>query len=438
MDRQRRGAPSLARRIILGLVVIQALVELVALVAEPIASGRLSLRQWLAAEQASQLVAESLGRKETGELAFVPTPEMTAYLKANPDFWFFASDGTELLRGGVSQPRFERGADGERVDPRQGSMFALDTEVGRVSVMLGGQRGEFLDSAWAWLRDRLWRRLNDLAIAAIGVTVVIVPIVQFLLRPVRLAARAAMALEPGQSAPALPIQGVPVEILPLVSATNAAFARLEREHNRQRQFIANAAHELRTPIAILDIRLDELPEGRVKQRLRLDVRRLTMLANQLLDLQRLQYGSVAPPDRTVDMVALVRDVAAEMGPLVIDGGGNLSFCTARPQLKVAGDEQALRGVFHNLIGNALAHGGKGVKIEVHIEADGTIVVADRGIGVRAEDHDRVFEAFQRATSGEGAGGAGLGLYIVREVLAAHGAQIELRDGRPGAVFRIRF
>src|SRR5690242_17856485 len=157
MDRQKRGAPSLARRIILGLVVIQALVELVALIAEPIASGRLSLRQWLAAEQASQLVAESLGRKETGELAFVPTPEMTAYLKANPDFWFFASDGTELLRGGVSQPRFERGADGERVDPRQGSMFALDTEVGRVSVMLGGQRGEFLDSAWAWLRDRLWR-----------------------------------------------------------------------------------------------------------------------------------------------------------------------------------------------------------------------------------------------------------------------------------------
>jgi signal transduction histidine kinase len=438
MDRRKRGAPSLARRIILGLVVIQALVELITLVAEPIASGRLSIRQWLAAEQASQLVATSLGRKETGELALVPTPEMTAYLKANPDFWFFASDGTELLRGGVDQPRFERGPDGQRVDPRQGSMFALDTAVGRVSVMLGGQHGEFLDSVWAWLRDRLWDRLINLAIAAIGVTVVIVPVVQFLLRPVRLAARAAMALEPGQSAPALPVQGVPAEILPLVSATNAAFARLEREHNRQRQFIANAAHELRTPIAILGIRLDELPEGRVKQRLRLDVRRLTMLANQLLDLQRLQHGGAAPPDRMVDMVALVRDVAAEMGPLVIDGGGNLSFCTARPQLKVAGDEQALRGVFHNLIGNALAHGGKGVKIEVLVDADGAIVVADCGVGVGAEDHERVFEAFQRATSGEGSAGAGLGLYIVREVLAAHGAQIELRDGRPGAVFRIRF
>ncbi len=182
-------------------------------------------------------------------------------------------------------------------------MFQLETQVGRVNLMLGGEHGELLEGAWVWLEDRLRRWLFTLAIVSVCVTVVTIALVQLLLRPVRAAARAAAALQPGQHVPALPEAGVPLEILPLVSATNAAFDRLEREHSRQRRFIANAAHELRTPIAILGIRLDELPEGQTKHRLRQDVRRLTMLANQLLDLERLQHSGGPQLDRRVDMVA---------------------------------------------------------------------------------------------------------------------------------------
>ena len=136
------------------------------------------------------------------------------------------------------------------------------------------------------------------------------------------------------------------------------------------------------------------------------------------------------------MVALAREVVAETGPLAIDSGGTLAFRSALRQLNVMGDEQALRGVLLNLISNALTHGGRGVCVEVGIDVDGSIVVADGGVGVTVEARERIFEAFQRAS--EGSAGAGLGLYIVREVLSAHRAQIELRDGRPGAVFRIRF
>jgi signal transduction histidine kinase len=432
----RRRAPSLARRMILGLVAFQAFVGLLEIFAEPIASGRLSLRQWLAAEQAAQLVAVSVDRNAAGELIFKPTPDMLAYIAAAPDFWFYVTDGTELIRGGVQQPIFERGPDGVRKDPRQGTMFQLETHVGRVNLMLGGEYGELLEGAWVWLGDRLRRWLFTLAIVAVCVTVVTIALVQLLLRPVRAAARAAAALQPGQHVPVLPEAGVPLEILPLVSATNAAFDRLEREHSRQRRFIANAAHELRTPIAILGIRLDELSEGQTKQRLRQDVRRLTMLANQLLDLERLHHSGGPQRDRSVDMVALAREVVAEVGPLAVDSGGTLAFRSALRQLNVAGDEQALRGVLLNLISNALTHGGRGVSVEVRIDVDGSIVVADGGVGVTVEARERIFEAFQRAS--EGSAGAGLGLYIVREVLSAHRAQIELRDGRPGAVFRIRF
>ena len=161
-----------------------------------------------------------------------------------------------------------------------------------------------------------------------------------------------------------------------------------------------------------------------------------MLANQLLDIERLHHAGGPQPDRRVEMVALAREVVAEIGPLAIDSGGTLSFRSALRRLDIVGDEQALRGVLLNLIGNALTHGGRGVSVEVRIDLDGTIVVADSGVGVTVEARERVFEAFQRAS--EGSAGGGLGLYIVREVLKAHHALIELRDGRPGAIFRIRF
>jgi len=417
---------------IMGLVAFQAAAGLLVIMAEPL-KAQLPLRQWLAAQQAAQLLAGSIDRNASGTLIFQPTPEMADYLARTPAFWFLASDGSTLLRGGEGgRVRFKQGADGEKSDQR-GTVFRLDTAGGSVAVLLGGQQGGFLDGIRAWLGNRLWLWLMAVAVVSLCTTVVTIGLVRWLLRPVNRAAAAALAA--GQDRPALPEAGVPAEILPLVSATNDAFDRLANEHDRQRRFMANAAHELRTPIAILNVRLDELPETPVKLRLRQDVKRLATLADQLLDLERLRHAEPRH-DQMVDLVALGRRVVAEMGPLAVDGGNSLEFRTELPRLDVRGDEQALRSVLLNLISNALSHGGQGVDVELRVGADGVIEVADSGMGVPAEVRERVFEAFQRG--GGNGGGAGLGLYIVREVLRVHGAQIELRDGAPGAVFQVRF
>jgi signal transduction histidine kinase len=425
--------PFLVRRLIAGLVVLHAAVGLLLIFAQPLMQNRMPLRQWLATEQAKALLAEAIRRDAAGALVLQSTPALQAYLAATPGFWFFATDGNALLRGGASLNRGEPANDKSEWKEMQGAADEVRSRAGEIVVLMGGQQGALRDGVAAWLSRRLQRWLVFLVVIAALNTAAIVGLVHLLLRPVRTAAAAAAALQPGQTAPALPEAGVPAEILPLVSATNAAFARLEQANERQRRFIANAAHELRTPVAILGIRLDELPESETKRRLRQDVRRLTMLANQLLDLERLHHGG--PPHDRLELVALARDVVAEMGPLAIENGSSLSFRSALPRLEMVGDEQALRGVLLNLVGNALAHGGPRATVSIEVTAEGAIEVADRGAGVPAEARERVFEPFQRAGGGAG---AGLGLYIVREVLRAHGGTIELREGRPGAVFRLRF
>lgn len=436
---------SLARRLVLGLVAFQALVLIGGILTEPLRGSRAPLSQWVAAEEAAQLLAPSIARDPSGQLVLRPTPELTAYMDANPDFWFFATDGTALLRSNANRGGEENKPEGMRAllrGTQDGATHPttaqfrrhVATPAGGVALLLGGQRGDFWAGVEAWLTDRFWRGAKILLIAGLCTTVLIIGLVHLLLRPVRRAAQAAAALTPGQHGPHLPVEKVPTEILPLVNATNAAFARLEEENERQRRFVANAAHELRTPVAILGIRLDELPESAAKHKLRQDVRRLSLLANQLLDLERLHHGGARR--EALDLVALARDVVAEMGPLAIEDGSSLAFSSEVPRLDVVGDEQALRGALSNLIGNALSHGGKGGLAELRVCRDGVIEVADHGAGVPAEWRERVFEPFQRAGGGTG---AGLGLYIVREALRAHGATIELRDGEPsGALFRIRF
>ncbi|WP_035693574.1 sensor histidine kinase [Azospirillum halopraeferens] len=414
-----------------GLVAFVALVGLLVILTEPLREDRESFAEWFAREEVKPLLAESLVRDATGRLVLAPSPDLAAYMAGNPDFWFFATDGVTTIEGGAA--RSMNLFDGDQVNAHAPA-FHFGIRHSRIALMFGGHRGDIGDGVRAWLADRLQRWLAALIVVTACTTLVIARLVHFLLRPVQRAAQAAAAPAPGQRVPALPEAGVPVEILPLVTATNAAFARLDEEHERQRRFIANAAHELRTPIAILGVRLDELPEGPAKLALRHDVKRLTMLADQLLDVERLQRGGI-DGSRRVDVVALAREVVAEMGPLAIGLGSTLSFDTALPRLELRGDEHALRGVFLNLVSNALTHGGANIAIDMRVRADGSVEVADTGVGIVPEARGRVFDAFQRSGGG---GGAGLGLYIVREVLRAHGASIDLRDGHPGAVFLIRF
>lgn len=445
MSRDTTQPPSLMRRMTFGIVAFHSVGILLLLLAQPLHdAGPGSLRAWFAMEQARKLLTESLDRDASGVLVFRPTAGMAAYIQVTPEFWFVAADDTASLRGGSAAPPARLLPDGngtpaDRAGLPMGVAVDIWTEGRRVGALIGGQRGSLSAGIWAWITDWLGNWLLVVGAISIGTSLVSWLLVRFLLRPVRAAAEAARQLVPGRHQASLPLEGVPAEILPLVTATNAAFARVEKEHERQRRFIASAAHELRTPIAILSLRLDELPDGAVKQRLQLDVSRLRMLANQLLDLERMRHARALPGAEAVEpveMVALTRDVAAEMAPLALATGSDIAFHTAIPRWDLPGDENSLRSVLLNLVGNALTHGGAGVLVEVRIEAGGLLSVSDNGPGIPPEARDRIFEAFQRA--GTSRDGTGLGLYIVREVLRFHGATIELLNDRSANVFRLQF
>jgi signal transduction histidine kinase len=163
---------------------------------------------------------------------------------------------------------------------------------------------------------------------------------------------------------------LPEEIAPLVLAVNAALERLDEGYERQRRFIASAAHELRTPIAILRAKVEAAQEPGPR-RLGVDVDRLGALAEQLLDFQRLDSERALEP---LDLPSLVRRVAADLAPLLI-----ASDCTIEVSVErvapLRGDEAAIARALTNLVHNAIEHGGRHVIVRVlgasfEVEDDG--------------------------------------------------------------------
>lgn len=253
------------------------------------------------------------------------------------------------------------------------------------------------------------------------------------LRPVEelrsAAAQVARAGGPG----ALPEPGTDDEIGALARTLNEMLDRLEVAAARQRSFVADAAHELRTPLAALGATLDVArahPDAYERAELVADladeVGRMQDLVADLLLLARL--GSRPVPDTPVDLAAVAREavdlaVAAAGRPGVaveVHGSG-----------RSRGDAAALGRVVRNLADNALRHAAARVRVEV---ADGRVSVSDDGPGVPEADRERVFERFVRLDDARarGAGGSGLGLAIAREVAREHGGDVVLRPAVPGS------
>ena len=167
----------------------------------------------------------------------------------------------------------------------------------------------------------------------------------------------------------LPLEDVPSEIVPLVSAVNDALRRLDEGYERHKRFLVDAAHELRTPIAILQTRLESLSLGPDAGRVLEDVARLSTLADQLLDLQRVNQQVDRFSD--VDIVAIGEKVAADLAPLAIAAGYEISFESAvGARSYVRGDQGSLERALTNLVQNAIQHGGRKGAIAVRVRPAG--------------------------------------------------------------------
>ena len=252
---------------------------------------------------------------------------------------------------------------------------------------------------------------------------------------------------------ALPENGSPREVLPLIDSLNRLFVRIGSTQDGQRRFIENAAHQLRTPLAGLQgqvelaikeaRRLGETGSALDERLTRIEqaTRRVTHLANQLLTLSRSDrptHDSVAR--RAVQLADLVNDVVAIQIDRAIEREQDLG-AEAEP-VAVLAIEWELREVISNLVDNAIRYTPRGGRITVRcgpLERGAFIEVEDSGVGIAPEERDRVFERFYRA-AGAVPGGSGLGLSIVHEIASLYEARVQISDPPrgQGAVVRIVF
>lgn len=260
--------------------------------------------------------------------------------------------------------------------------------------------------------------------------------VRRLTRPLREAAAEVDALDPAVLGGRLTEPRNPQEVRVLVEAMNRALARIEAGTRLVREFNANAAHELRTPLAIMRLAIDRLPPSEAADQLRDDVSGLTRIVTQMLDLAQAD-AMIAGADAPVDLKALSEDLVAQMAPLAWAAKRDIRFFADGAPV-VDGHAEAIARALRNLIENGLRHTPEGSAVTVTVGPGPRIGVSDQGPGVPPEDRQRVFERFWRADR-ERSDGAGLGLGIVQATMEAHGGEARVEEAEGGgALFLLDF
>jgi len=242
-------------------------------------------------------------------------------------------------------------------------------------------------------------------------------------------------------------ESAPQDLRPLILSINGLMERLAASIDRQRRFIADAAHQLRTPLAGLRsqaelalIETDRRALRNALERIADGTERATALANRMLTLARADNPLVAT-HAEVDLVALAREVISDHLPSANARRQDLGFEGPAPgrDAIVRGDGLLLRELLSNLVDNALRYTPDGGVVTVNVEcampSGATLSVTDSGPGIPAAERERVFEPFYRGGDAV-ATGTGLGLTIVRSIAAAHGASVVLHRGTDNRGLRV--
>ena len=201
---------------------------------------------------------------------------------------------------------------------------------------------------------------------------------------------------------------------------------LERLVTQTRNLSASLAHDLRTPLARLQSRLEALPDGDARGAALEEASRLSSIFDTIMRVARIEAGQGTEGSETVDLAALVEDLGEIFGPVIEDEGKTLRF-SVQPSGSTFADKQMLVQVMANLIQNALRHGGPEITL---IAQNGAIGVADNGQGVEPSDFDEILKPMVRLDAARRTEGSGLGLALVRAVADRHGADLRLEQNNP--------
>jgi signal transduction histidine kinase len=232
---------------------------------------------------------------------------------------------------------------------------------------------------------------------------------------------------------------LPAEVSPLVEELNRLLGRVAAAFASQRDFVADAAHELRSPLTALSLHLQLLERARddaertvATLRLRAAIERATHLVSQLLTLARNEPESVPVNAIPIALGAIVREAAGDLQPLAQERRIRVEF-DIPGEVNVRGDAEALRILVRNLLDNAIRYSPEDSMVRVRAlrnpAGQALLEVADQGPGIAPTDRSRAFARFYRAPDAS-EGGSGLGLAIVKAIADRHGAQIALADADP--------
>lgn len=279
--------------------------------------------------------------------------------------------------------------------------------------------------------------LNSQRLLAVGGAILlgVLCLILVLVRSLRRLAGIAQSLDPRAPSHVLPETGMPTEILPMVRAINRMIRKIDKANEEQAFFLAAAAHELRTPLAIVRTRVENLPDGQDKEELKDDLRRMSRLVDQLLRLMSVR--NQGKPSDAVDLVSIAKSVVTERAPLVIGKGVEIDLDADGQPVEVRGDEYLLRIALANLVDNALSFSDTGQRLMVQVSRDRNITVRDEGPGIPAKELDSIFQPF--AKNPPNRPGHGLGLAITRSIMALHGGSVKAANQKGGgAAFALQF
>jgi len=394
-------------------------------------------------EQLRVALNEAIVRNPQGGIAVVEGPYLKAFREENNKLWFVAAapDHAIAVYGTVPAPYVElsrfvpllKDADirGAKDVDEVASVDGFQTAIGEVRVMYGGNTNKV--ATFLTMLIYLYPIYIPLLVIALPAIFLTVPrVVRHALSGLSSVVRKAPEIDPRRGGSRLPVNDVPMEVVPLIVAFNSILERLEEQFRSRQRFLVDAAHELRTPIAIMQTRIEGMTPGQERKRLMDDVGRLGETAEQLLDFERTDQAT--DRHQSVDLVSITRKVVADLAPLAIAAGYEISFECELGIIERQGSPTTLPRAIANLVRNAIDHGGNHGAILVSVSANGQIAVSDEGPGIPSNQREQIFEPFYRIKPRSQ--GAGLGLSLVKQIVANHHGQVTVDGKATGIIFTL--